>query len=113
MSAGQVSADRGSAHASATRAYRLSVAARVLLAAGGGYAIAALASALLPLILPVTRAEAVSAAMITSFAIMAAAVIWVFAARTVGRAALVLGLVAALLTVALWLAGAVQAGASA
>ena len=101
------------AHSGRARAYRLAVAARILLASVGGYGIAALASALLALISSGTRAEAVSTALIASFAIMAAVVIWVFAAGTVGRAALVLGIVAALLTVALWLAGAFQTGGAA
>ncbi|MEL6060097.1 MULTISPECIES: iron transporter [unclassified Methylobacterium] len=108
MSAGGVNARRGT-----VRAYRLAVAARVLLAIVGGYGVAALASALLALVLPVARPEAVSTGMIASFAIMAAAVIWVFAARTVGRAALVLGLAAASLIAALWCAGAFQAGGAA
>jgi len=89
------------------------VAARVILAGAGGYAVAALATGWLALVLPGSRAEAVSAATIASFAIMAAAVIWVFAARTLARAALSLGLVAALLSVGLWLAGAFQTGAPA
>lgn len=108
MSAGEVGARTGAA-----RAYRLAVAARICLAVVGGYGIAALASAVLALILPGTRAEAVSTALIASFAIMAAVVIWVFAAGTVGRAALVLGIVAALLTAALWLAGAFQTSGAA
>ena len=108
MSTGQVGARSGTA-----RAYRLALAARVLLAGVGGYGIAALASAVLALVLPGTRAEAVSAALIASFAIMAAAVIWVFGAGTVGRAALGLGLAAALLIAALWLVGAFQAGGGA
>ena len=94
-------------------AYRLAIAARVILAIVGGYAVAALASGWLALVLPGGRAEAVSTAMLASFAIMAAAVIWVFAARTLGRAALVMGLVATLLSAALWLAGAFQGGSAA
>ncbi|MCJ2090728.1 iron transporter [Methylobacterium sp. E-005] len=105
-----MSADGVKARPGSVRAYRLAVTARVLLAGVGGYLIAALASALLALMLPGGRAEAVSAALIASFAIMAAAVIWVFAAGTVGRAALGLGLAAALLIAALWLVGAFQAG---
>jgi hypothetical protein len=100
-----------SARAGPGSADRLAVAARVLLAAFGGYGLAALATALLALILPGSRAEAVSAATLPSFAIMAAAVIWVFAARTVGRAASVLGFAAALLAAGLWLAGAFAGGA--
>lgn len=99
-----------SAHAVPTLADRLAVAGRVLLAAFGGYAVAALASAWLALILPGPRAEAVSAATLASFSIMAAAVIWVFAARTIARATLVLGAAALLLNVALWLAGGFRHG---
>ncbi|MHB2209366.1 iron transporter [Methylobacterium sp. CM6257] len=99
-----------SAGARLSPADRLSVAARVLLAAGGGYVIAALSAALLSLILPFSRAEAVSTATLVSFAILAGAVIWVFTARTLARAALSLSLLAALLTGALWLAGAFAAG---
>ena len=96
-----------------TLADRLAVASRVILAAFGGYGIAALATGLLALILPGPKAEAVSAATLLSFAIMAAAVIWVFAARTLVVAALTLGALAILLTTALWLAGALTSGAAA
>lgn len=113
MSAGEVGAGQIGSYAASMRAYRLAVAARVLLAIVGGYAVAALASALLALILPGPRAEAVSAATIASFAIMAATIIWVFAARTVGRATFVLALVATLLIAVLWLARIVQAGGAA
>lgn len=85
---------------------RLAVAGRVALAAFGGYAVAALSAALMALVLPFSRAEAVSTGTLASFAILAAVVIWVFAARTLARAALSLGLLAALLAGALWLAGA-------
>jgi hypothetical protein len=84
---------------------RLAIAGRVVLAAVGGYAVAALATALGSVTLPLPRAEAVSAATLASFAVMAAAVIFVFAARSLGRAALGLGGVAALLAAGLWLAG--------
>ena len=89
---------------------RLAVAGRVTLAAFGGYGVAALATGLLALILPGPKAEAVSAATLLSFAIMAAAVIWVFAARTLTVAALALSALAVLLTAALWLAGALTGG---
>lgn len=108
MSAGARSARGWAAHTD-----RLAVAARVVLAGAGGYAVAALASGWLALVLPGARAEAVSAAMLVSFAIMAAAAVWVFAARTLARAALGLGVVAALLSIGLWLAGAFQAGGAA
>ncbi|MGU3464752.1 iron transporter [Methylobacterium sp. C33D] len=102
-----------SARAMPTLIDRVAIAGRVLLAALGGYAVAALASALLALLLPLPRAEAVSAGTLASFAIMAGAVIWVFAARTLGRATLGLGLTALLLTGALWLAGAFAHGPAA
>ncbi|MCJ2060728.1 iron transporter [Methylobacterium sp. J-048] len=86
--------------------YRLAVAGRVVLASVGGYGVAALSAALLALILPMPRSEAVSTGTLASFAIMAGAVIWVFAARTLLHAALVLGLIAVLLGTGLWLAGA-------
>jgi hypothetical protein len=84
---------------------RSAVAGRVVLAAVGGYAVASLATALGSVALPLPRAEAVSAATLASFAVMAAAVVFVFAARSLGRAALGLGGVAVLLAVGLWLAG--------
>ena len=85
---------------------RLSVAGRVALAAFGGYGVTALSTALFALALPLPRSEAVSTGTLASFAIMAGAVVWVFSARTLRRAALVLGVIAALLAAGLWLAGA-------
>ncbi|WP_244472641.1 MULTISPECIES: iron transporter [unclassified Methylobacterium] len=84
--------------------YRSAVAARVGLAAFGGYALAGLATAFLSLTLPMVRSEAVATATLISFAILAGAVIWVFAARTLLRAALGLGLPIALVGLGLWLA---------
>jgi hypothetical protein len=91
-------------------AYRLAVAGRVLLAGVGGYAVAALATALLALLLPGSRAEAVSAATLVSFAIMAAVAIWVFAVRSLARAVIGLGLIATLMAGGLWLAAAFPGG---
>lgn len=89
-----------------TPAYRAAVLGRLLLAALGGYAVAALSTGLLALILPMPRSEAVTTATLLSFAVMVAVVVAVFAARSLGRAAaLVLGL-AAPLAGGLWLAGA-------
>ena len=84
--------------------YRAAVAGRVLLAAFGGYAVAALATAFLSLTLPMVRSEAVATATLLSFAILAGAVIWVFAARTLTRAAIGLALPLALLGLGLWVA---------
>ncbi|MBE7245615.1 MAG: iron transporter [Actinomycetospora chiangmaiensis] len=100
-----------SARATPTLADRLAVAGRVLLAALGGYGVAALATGLLAVTLPGPRAEAVSAATLASFAIMAAVGIWVFAARTLAVAALVVTVLAALLAAALWAAGGLTGGA--
>jgi len=77
--------------------YRLGVASRALAAIGGGYAVAALATAVLAILLPMTRADAVLAATMLSFAIYACAAIWVFAARTALRAWAGLAMPAALL----------------
>ena len=84
--------------------YRSAVLGRVLLAAFGGYGVAALATAFLSLTLPMVRSEAVATATLLSFAILAGAVIWVFAARTLARAALGLAVPGALLAGGLWLA---------
>nr|WP_232464703.1 PepSY-associated TM helix domain-containing protein [Bordetella genomosp. 8] len=54
---------------------------RIVLAIGGGYALAALAS-VAALALPISRPQAVLTGMLASFAIYAGAVVWVFAAYT-------------------------------
>ncbi|HEY0682572.1 MAG TPA: PepSY-associated TM helix domain-containing protein [Steroidobacter sp.] len=64
-----------------TPAYRLAVAARVVAAIVGGYALAALATFALAQFLPMTKAEASMTATLLSFLIYACAVIWVFATR--------------------------------
>ena len=77
---------------------------RVVLAAGGGYAVAALATALLSVTLPLPRSEAVTAATLLSFAILAGVVVIVFALRSLRHAAAaVLGAVL-VLGAGLWLA---------
>lgn len=77
---------------------------RVVLAAGGGYAVAALATALLSLTLPLPRAEAVTTATLLSFAILAGVVVLVFGLRSLRRAATaVLGAIL-VLGAGLWLA---------
>ena len=85
-------------------AYRAAVAGRVVLATLGGYAVAALSTALFSLVLPLPRSEAVSAATLASFAVMVAAVIVVFAARSLGVAALRIGGAALLLGGGVWIA---------
>lgn len=80
---------------------RAAVAGRVVLAIAGGYAVAALATALLSLVLPMPRAEAVTTATLLSFAIMVGIVVVAFAARSLGRAAAIVGGIALVLGVAL------------
>lgn len=66
--------------------YRLSVFSRAVAAIGGGYAVAALSTALLASLLTMSRADAVMTATMLSFAVYTCAVIWVFAARTAWHA---------------------------
>lgn len=74
--------------------YRTLVLARVLLAAVGGYLLSSLAvvvlASLLSGVFAAPRAVALLTAMLWSFVFYAGAVLYVFAARSVLRAALVL-----------------------
>nr|WP_229722936.1 DUF3649 domain-containing protein [Xylophilus rhododendri] len=70
---------------------------RALTAILGGYAVSALAAAVLALVLPATRLEATVTATLLAFVVYPCAVMWVFAARTAWRAALGLALPAAVL----------------
>ena len=81
---------------------RLAIAARIALAALGGYALAGLASAALALALPMDRADAASTATMLSFAVYAAAVLWVFGARRLATAAIGLMLPAVALGGLVW-----------
>lgn len=92
--------------------YRAGVAGRVLLAALGGYGVAALSTALLSLVLPLPRSEAVAAATLASFAVMVAVVVAVFAARTLTLATLRIGAVALALGGAFLIARSVLGGAA-
>ncbi|KRE89505.1 hypothetical protein ASG87_04040 [Frateuria sp. Soil773] len=83
----------------------LDVALRTLAATFGGYAIAALCTALLPRLLPLPRNEAVVAATLLSFAIYATVVLWAFATASAWRlCGWVLGILA-VLGAAAWLSG--------
>ncbi|MGO4332982.1 DUF3649 domain-containing protein [Cupriavidus sp. 2TAF22] len=66
--------------------YRLDVASRVVAAIGGGYVLAALATGLLAVVLPMPPSEAVTTATLLSFSLYACAVLWVFAAGSALRA---------------------------
>jgi hypothetical protein len=88
---------RKTASPQARRHAALTIASRTLAGGVGGYAVAALATALLPRLLPMARSEAVMAATLLSFALYAGVVLWAFAARSSRRLWLGLGGVAALL----------------
>jgi hypothetical protein len=66
--------------------YRLAVASRALAAIGGGYAVAALASTVLALWLPGTRASATVWGTLAAFVVYVVAVMFVFATRSAWRA---------------------------
>jgi hypothetical protein len=74
---------------------------RIVAALFGGYALAALASVAV-LALPMSKPQAVLTGMLASFAIYAAAVIWVFAVRSALKAWVGLIIVAAPLSLAAW-----------
>jgi len=61
--------------------YRLGVASRAIAAIIGGYALAAASTAVLSLVLPMSRVDAVMTATLLSFTVYTCAAIWVFAAR--------------------------------
>jgi hypothetical protein len=75
--------------------YRWGVAMRALLAVAGGYAISALYTASLALAFPKDRAQAVLGATMLSFTVYCVVAIWAFSARTLARAWLVAGVLAA------------------
>lgn len=64
---------------------RRGLISRLIAAIFGGYFLAALTSVAV-LALPMNKGQAVLAGMLASFAIYAAAAIWVFAVRSAGRA---------------------------
>ncbi|MGI4837379.1 MAG: DUF3649 domain-containing protein [Janthinobacterium lividum] len=66
--------------------YRLAVASRIVAAALGGYALAALASICLAWTLPLTRPEAVVSSMMLAFVVYLIVVLWCFACRSAWRA---------------------------
>lgn len=80
-----------------------SIASRIAAAALGGYALATLLAIALAGVLPAARADAVLTAMLSAFAVHAAAVLWAFAARSAGRAWLGLLLPTALAAAVAWL----------
>lgn len=84
---------------------RWAVAARVVAAALGGYALANASGIFVATLLPMQRADAVFAATLASFAIYTGAVIYAFAARTAARACAGLVVPSAALGTVAWLLG--------
>ncbi|MCC4595593.1 DUF3649 domain-containing protein [Xanthomonas campestris pv. phormiicola] len=80
----------------------LGVLTRSLAAIFGGYALAAATSALLPLLWPSLRAQAVLSGMMLGILVCACTALWAFAARSAARAWL--GIVAVLAPMALAIA---------
>ncbi len=66
--------------------YRLGIASRAVAAILGGYGVTALTTALLAVILPMVRIDAVLTATLLSFTVYTCAVLWVFAASSAFRA---------------------------
>jgi hypothetical protein len=93
---------RGSARTNLVE--RAGIFARIVLATGGSYAVAALATALLSVTLPLERSEAVTTATLLSFAILAGVVVLVFALHSVPRAAGILFGAILVMGSGLWLA---------
>ncbi|MDR5172069.1 DUF3649 domain-containing protein [Methylobacillus flagellatus] len=88
---------------SETARYRLAVASRIVAAVVAGYALASAVSILFALLLPVSKAEAVLASTMLSFAVYAGIVIWVFHARSATRAWIGLLVPLAVISLACWL----------
>lgn len=66
--------------------YRLGVVSRLMAATVGGYCLASLCVGCLALGLGLDRGEAVLAATLPAFLMLASVAVWVFAARSAGRA---------------------------
>lgn len=86
-----------------TASYRLAIASRITAAILGGYALATLFSIALAGLPAVHRADSVLAALLLSFAIYTAAILWAFAARSAWFAWLGLLVPAVLSGVLIWL----------
>lgn len=67
-------------------ATRWHIAARILAAVAGGYAVSNVAAIGLAQVLPLPRADAVLAGILATYLFYGAAVVWCFAARTVRAA---------------------------
>lgn len=67
-------------------ATRRDVAARIVAAVAGGYAVSNVAAIGLAHVLPLPRSDAVMAGILTTFLFYGAVVVWCFATRTVRQA---------------------------
>jgi len=82
----------------------LGVLSRSLAAILGGYALAAATSALLPLLWPALRAQAVLSVMMLGILVCACTALWAFATRSAARAWLgILGLLTPMALTIAWL----------
>lgn len=79
------------------------LAARILAALFGGYALAYSSTAFLSVYLPLARADRVAFASLTCFLVWLVAILYVFAARSTWRACLLPLLISALLALAAFL----------
>lgn len=89
---------------------RLNTTLRSLLAIFGGYGLAALAAATFSLALPLSRVDAVMAAVMLAFVVYLLAAIWVFAAATLARA--FAGLLLPAVILGAWLGALPKGGAA-
>lgn len=67
--------------------HRLDISVRTALAVGGGYLLSALLAAVLSVLLPMARAEAVMVATMLSYLAYVALIIWAYATRRLWRLA--------------------------
>ncbi|SDU03504.1 DUF3649 domain-containing protein [Halopseudomonas salegens] len=82
---------------------RVDVLLRVLIALVGGYLVANLGAVALATLMPLARVDAALIAIQLSFAVYTGAIIWVFAARSAGRAFIGLLLAALVCLPLVWL----------
>lgn len=83
--------------------YRLGVTSRILAAVLGGYALSAAIAALLALVWPLPRADAVLASTMLSFTVYTLIIIWVFSTRSASRAWLGMIVPLVLVSAVVWL----------
>lgn len=88
-------------------AQRLAVVSRLAAAALGGYALSHATAIGAARLLPVTRSDAVMAAMMLSFAVFTAAIVWAFSARSARLAWAGLLLPTVIIAATLWWTGGV------